>query len=259
MMPTPHIRRFRLILAAVDFSRASAKALRYAAATARACGGQVEAIHALDPLLSAAAARGYAESPLVAETEAALERFVRRTLGENAGARVRCAVVVGSARQVLMLEARRRRPDLVVIGTSGRRGVAKLFFGSTTEALLRRYHGAVMVVPPHSPNPGPRWPHGSIVAAVGAGPHRRAMITAAARTAEVFGAFLTVTALTAQTSSSHPRATSLMVLPLPDAARLRTFAQGTSAYAFVRGADVPVMVLRTGRRLGHPGLAPKAA
>ncbi len=255
MMPTPRTHRFRLILAAVDFSRASGRALRYAVATARACGGQVVAVHALDPLLSAAAGGVYAEPSYVADSEAALAAFVRRTLGDTVGARVQCAVVVGAARQALMLEARRRRPDVVVVGTSGRGGLSKLFFGSTTEALLRRYHGAVMVVPPGCPNPDARWPHDAIVAAIGPGAHRRAMLMAAARTAEVFGGFLTITTPAARLPRSSRQATALVVLPLHDAARIQTFTQGTAAYEFVRRAGVPVLVVRTGRRLGHTGAA----
>ena len=43
----------------------------------------------------------------------------------------------------------------------------------------------------------------------------------------------------------------LLVLPLPDAPRLRTFTQGTTAYEFVRRAPVPVLVTHSGRPIGH--------
>jgi hypothetical protein len=43
----------------------------------------------------------------------------------------------------------------------------------------------------------------------------------------------------------------MVVLPLPDSARLKTFTQGTDAYDFVRRAHVPVLVMHTGRRIGH--------
>jgi len=49
-------RRFRSILCAVDFSRHSAMALRYAAALARNRQAWLTAVFAVDPLLSAAAA-----------------------------------------------------------------------------------------------------------------------------------------------------------------------------------------------------------
>ena len=251
MMPPARTRRFRLILAAVDFSTQSAHALRYAVAMARACGGRVVAVHALDPLLEAAVATAYAERPLVRDTREELIRFARKTLGADAARGLRYSVVIGAPRQALMAEAVRRRPDVIVVGTNARGGVPKLFFGSTTEGLLRRYHGAVLVVPPESGNPGPAWPHGNVVAAVGSGPHQRAMVSAAARTAEIFGGWLSMTPPEGRLPRSRARGVPMVVLPLPDSARVKTFTQGTQAYEFVRRAHVPVLVMHTGRRIGH--------
>jgi len=251
MMPTPLTRRFRLILAGVDFSAESAHALRYAAATARRCGGRVVAVYAVDPLLSAAAAaQAYAQYPIEQDARKELERFVRKTLGPADAGHVECAVVVGSARQALADEARRRHADVVVLGTRGRGGISKMFFGSTTEGLLRRYHGAVMVVPPRCGNPDSDWPVGSMVAEVPPGPHHSAMLSAAARTAEVFGAWLTA-AEPGPFADRRQEAAQLIVLPIPDAARLQTFTQGTRAYEFIRRAGVPVLVMHTGRRIGY--------
>jgi nucleotide-binding universal stress UspA family protein len=251
MMPRPRTRRFRLILAAVDFSPQSAHALRYAVAMARASGGRVVAFHAVDPLLGAALVRAYAEGPLIRETKEDLRRFVRKTLGAGGADAVECSVVVGPARQALMTESARRRPDVVVMGTNARRGIAKIFFGSTTEAMLRRYHGTILVVPPHCPDPGETWPDGKIVAAIPNGPHRRAALSAATRTADIFGGWLTTTSPGARLPRSSRRRVPLLVLPLPEAARLRTFRQGTTAYEFVRRAPVPVLVTHSGHPIGH--------
>jgi nucleotide-binding universal stress UspA family protein len=259
MMPTPLAHRFRLILAGVDFSLESGHALRYAVATARRCGGRVLALHVIDPLLSTAAATAYAERPLVDEARAELDRFVRRTLGAEAAVSVTCEVMVGTTRQVLIDESRRRHPDVVVLGTQGRGGFSKVFFGSTTEALLRRYHGAVMVVPPKCGDPDAHWPGGSIVAAVPAGLHHRAMMSAAARTAEVFGAWLTVVPPEPPGGRTRWHPAPLVVLPMPDSARLETFRQGTQAYEFVRRVGVPVLVMHTGRRIGHVELPKQVA
>ena len=259
MMPTPHAHRFRLIVAAIDFSTQSARALRYAAATARAAGGRVVALHALDPLLSAAAARAYAERVLMTETREELSRFVSKILGPDDAEAVECVVTIGPARQVLIQESGRRHADVVVMGTNGRGGVSKLFFGSTTESLLRRYHGAVMVVPPRAPMPEATWPGGRLLAAIPAGPHRQAMASAAARTAEVFGAWLTLDVAAEESFRTPRQSAPLVVLPLPDAARLRTFRQGTAAYEFVRRARVPVLVMHTGRRIGHVTTSRRAA
>ena len=259
MMPTPLQHRFRLILAGVDFSPESAHALRYACATARRCGGRVLALHVVDPLLSTAAATAYAERPLVDEATAELDRFVRRTLGAETAAAVTSEVVVGSAREALIDESRRRHPDVVVLGTHGRGGFSKVFFGSTTEALLRRYHGAVLVTPPRCSDPDANWPGGSIVAAVPSGLNHRAMVSAAARTAEVFGSWLTVVPPESPGARTRWHPAPLVVLPMPDSARLETFRQGTQAYEFIRQVGVPVLVMHTGRRIGHVELPKRVA
>jgi hypothetical protein len=134
------------------------------------------------------------------------------------------------------------------MGTHGHRGAAKLFFGSTTEAVLRRFRGPVLAVPPHCRGPQAAWPGGSIVAAVDDGPHRRASLFAAARMADAFGAWLSVAPAVPATATR--RATRMIILPLPSRARLRMLRQGSAAYRFVCAARSPVLVLRAGTRAG---------
>jgi nucleotide-binding universal stress UspA family protein len=259
MMPTPLARRFRLIVAGVDFSPESARALRYAVAIARRCGGHIVALHAVDPLLEAAAARAYAARAVIADTRAELHRFAAKALGPEVAATVEYSIGVGTSRDVLTHECTRRHADVVVLGTHGRGGLPKLFFGSTTEALLRRYHGAVMVVPRRCADPDEKWPGGAAVGAVAPGLHHRAMMSAASRTAEVFGCWLTV--VPPELPHGHRRwhPAPLVILPMPDSARLETFRQGTRAYEFVRGVGVPVLVMHTGRRIGHVEVPKKVA
>jgi nucleotide-binding universal stress UspA family protein len=249
-------RRFRSVLCAVDFSAQSAKALRYAAAVAGAAGGRVTAIHAVDPLLSAAAAVAYDSGALETRAHADLVRFVKRTIPGDAAAAVRCVVAVGAAGPVVLAYARRVRAGLVVMGTHGRRGAAKLFFGSTTAAVLRRFRGPILAIPPHCRGPQAAWPGGSIVAAIDAGRHRRAMLSAAARMAEAFGAWLSVAPAVPATATR--RGTRMIILPLPSRGRLRMLRQGSAAYRFVCAARSPVLVLRAGSRAGavtHPSRA----
>jgi nucleotide-binding universal stress UspA family protein len=247
MMPLAKSHRFRSIVCAVDLSRYSAAALRYASALAASAGGSLTAVVAVDPVLSAAAAVAYA-SPIV-ERDAAreLSRFVRATLGDAEGSRTACVARVGPARAAVLKEAHRLHADIVVIGTSGRRRATKLFFGSTTEAVLRRFRGAVLVVPPHCRAPRGGWPGTSIVAAIGEDRHRRAEIGAAARMAEHFGAWLSIVPADLA-SATRPGRAGLIIYPLPRAGRLRTFQQGSSAYRFICGSRAPVLVIRAARR-----------
>jgi nucleotide-binding universal stress UspA family protein len=259
MMPSPRRSRFRRILAGVDFSAPSAKALRYAVALRKAAGGRVVAVHAIDSLLTAAASRAYAVAPLIQETRADLEKFVASAVGVQAAANIDCVVTVGPAREALIDQSRRLRPDVVVIGTNGRGGVAKVFFGSVAEALLRRYQGAVMAVPPGRGNPDASWPGPYVLAAVGRSAHRRAMMTTSARVAEILGAWVSVVDPKAAIQRPHRRDAELLLLPLPKANRFKTFRQGTAAYEFVRAARRPVLVIHTGGRIGHAETVRKVA
>jgi nucleotide-binding universal stress UspA family protein len=49
--------------------------------------------------------------------------------------------------------ARERSCELIVISTHGLTGIRKLFFGSTTERVLRETTRPVLVTPPHDPGP----------------------------------------------------------------------------------------------------------
>jgi len=249
MMPTPRSHRFRSIVAGVDFSSRSAKALRYAVAMARAGGGRVRAIYVIDTLLVAAAARAYSERRLIAESRDDLERFVRASVGRDLARGVTCTVVSGAPRSRLAEACRRFRADVLVLGTHGRGGFAKAFFGSTTEGLLRRYRGAILAIPARCPDPAEGWPGPSIAAAVPPGGQRRAMVLAATRMADVVGAWLTLTELAA--ARATPSRGGLTILPLPGTSRLRAFREGTTAYEFLRRARGPVLVVHTGRRVGH--------
>jgi len=243
MLPLPKSHRFRSIVCAIDFSRPSAAALRYACAMAASSGGTVTALFVVDPLLSAAGAAAYDSKVVEREALRDLQRFVRATLGSSVAPGVQCAVATGPARKAVISEARRLRADVVVIGTNGRRGAPKLFFGSTAESVLRHFHGAVLVIPPRCRAPRQAWPGSTIVAAVGRDRHRRAEIGAAARVAEHFGAWLAIVPVDAG-DGPKPDSATLVIYPLPRAGRLATFRQGGAAYRFICASRSPVLVIR---------------
>lgn len=133
------------IVCGVDFSGQSANALRYAAALADAWSGQLRVVHAIEPMLTAAAA--YAGSKLERETKVDLARFTSRALGASRVRRVRSVVRVGRPAEVLLGEAERCRPSLIVMGTHGLRGLARVLVGSIAEGVVRRARVPVLVVP----------------------------------------------------------------------------------------------------------------
>ena len=152
--------RWRSILCPVDFSECSREALRYAADIAHRTGGRLSIVYVNAPLLSLAAARALHRRPHVlrlAQTE--LERFVDASIG--AERRPACSVVQGNPAAEILKAARRLKSDLIVMGTHGLRGFDKLFFGSTTDHVLRRVTVPLLVVPlsntstkPQPPRPG---------------------------------------------------------------------------------------------------------
>lgn len=140
---------FRSILCPVDFSPHSRDALRHAVATAQRFGGRVTVMFVEDPLLSAAVG-GLSAGQLVARTKIELERFVTRSIAARRPVQNEIAQVVatGNPADEILRAAKHLRSDLIVIGTQGLGGFRKLFFGSTTEQILRRVAIPVLAIPP---------------------------------------------------------------------------------------------------------------
>ncbi|MBI4264360.1 MAG: universal stress protein [Acidobacteria bacterium] len=134
----------RSILAGVDFSEPSRVALDLAARLGRQCGAALHVVHAEDPLLTAAARHHGID--LSSDTLAELRAFVERTPAAHA-CTPRLHVVVGRAVDVLCDAAGQHEADVTVVGSHGMSGATRLFFGSTTEGVLRAASRPVLVVP----------------------------------------------------------------------------------------------------------------
>jgi nucleotide-binding universal stress UspA family protein len=144
------------ILCPIDFSPASAGALRCAAAVAEARGARLLVLTVADPLLTEALdlGTGVAWSPDDCAHE--IEEFVRETLGAespNPGVTLEYKVAVGKCSGEILRVAREQSCELIVISTHGLSGFRKLFFGSTTERVLRETTIPVLVTPPLDPGP----------------------------------------------------------------------------------------------------------
>src|SRR5690349_21376332 len=138
---------FKSILCGVDFSRYSASALRHAAALARVNGASLTVVYVVDPLLSTAAAVAYNSRAIASGARAELQRFVRAALKPQRMPSVRIIVAIGKPAPAVLHTAERIGADVVVVGTRGLTGFKKAFFGSTTEAILRRSRLPVLAVP----------------------------------------------------------------------------------------------------------------
>lgn len=143
------------ILCPIDFSAASAGALRYAAAIAAHVATRLIVLSVEDPLLTEAAdlGTGIVWSPEDCQRE--MEQFAAKTFGAESSTltALEYEVAVGKPAREILRVARERSCELIVISTHGLTGMRKLFFGSTTERVLRETTRPVLVTPPLDPGP----------------------------------------------------------------------------------------------------------
>jgi nucleotide-binding universal stress UspA family protein len=146
-------RGYQSILSAVDFSPQSSAALQMAAELTRRFGGHLTVL-CVDPLSGpGAVAVGYDQKLVRKSTLRQLDSLMERVvgpigLGSNAWS---VETVIGKPAHAIVKFARRINADLLVMGTNGRRGPAKLFLGSVAQAVLRQAPAPVLVVPRSQP------------------------------------------------------------------------------------------------------------
>lgn len=125
----------RRILHPSDFSRASGAAFKKAVELAKSDRAELMLVHVMSPI-APIAGEGYV-SPKMYEDIAAssrawaqkqLDRLLAKT--KTAGVRAKSYVLEGVAHDQIARIARSRHADLIVMGTHGRSGLAKLFLGS---------------------------------------------------------------------------------------------------------------------------------
>jgi universal stress protein A len=141
------------VLCPVDFSEPSRSALCYAAAVADHFGARLTVLTVDDPLLTEVATTSGQFPSLAQVTMHELERFCRETLPDyEAGPKkIELRVTVGKPATEILHEANQMQADLIVISSHGRSGVRKMFFGSTTERVLRETTVPVLITPDAKP------------------------------------------------------------------------------------------------------------
>jgi nucleotide-binding universal stress UspA family protein len=135
------------ILCATDFSPCSRTATRLAAALARRRGEPLLLLHAL-----ASMPVDFFDAP-VGSVDWAKEMFiaaqteVERQAAEirRTGITVETRVVLGAAADIVVEVARASGASLIVVGTHGRKGAARLFLGSCAEQVVRHAPCPVLV------------------------------------------------------------------------------------------------------------------
>jgi nucleotide-binding universal stress UspA family protein len=144
------------VIAATDFSDVSIRAVRVAAAQAQRRGSPLHLLHASDVGLFAlgrasAAAMPYllSSSPMTLDGLDNLHAVAKHRLDETlAGLDVAgtTAVIAGSAADVIVQYAESLQAELVVVGTHGRSGFARLTLGSTAASVIESAPCSVLIV-----------------------------------------------------------------------------------------------------------------
>jgi nucleotide-binding universal stress UspA family protein len=139
------------VLIATDFSEASEKALRHSLALARFYGSRFCLAHVVSSLgvtMAGPDAIAACEEAVLREAAALKASLVRS--GALSGIQHKFIVRRGELWSVLQEIIREESTDLLVVGTHGRHGIAKLFFGSIAEQIFRQADCPVLTFGPHS-------------------------------------------------------------------------------------------------------------
>ena len=144
------------ILCPVDFSEASRSALRYARVVADHFAARLLILTVEDPLLTEAIDLGTGHLWDPEDTRRELAHFASSALGGNPlkGSEVEYEVAVGKPPKQILHTAQENDCDLIVMSTHGLTGMRKMFFGSTTERVLRETTVPVLAVVPTEAVPG---------------------------------------------------------------------------------------------------------
>ena len=125
----------RRVVHPTDFSAASGAAFKKAVEMAKAGRGELLLVHVLSPVMPVPG-DGYISPKVYDEIAAStrawagkqLDRLLRKA--KASGARAKGVLLEGVPHEQIVRFARSRRAAVVVMGTHGRSGLAKLFLGS---------------------------------------------------------------------------------------------------------------------------------
>jgi nucleotide-binding universal stress UspA family protein len=192
-----------LVLCPVDFSPPSADIARHAvafAAIAQSLAGaaRVTLLHVIEPLLVQAAAMSGDQTRLQDDCRHALAALASSVASTALAEPPALEIRTGLPHVEILKAAAERHATLIVLGTQGQTGAARLFFGSTAQRVLRETATPVLVVPPgasplvQNGAAGPTLALAHIIAAVDFGDTTAVTVQAAAGLAARTGAALTL-------------------------------------------------------------------
>jgi nucleotide-binding universal stress UspA family protein len=138
------------ILCPVDFSAGSKASLSYAQDLAKRVGAELYLVHAYENPVYVLPMSGYVgpTAEILAGVRKQIDDELARWKDEVAkqGLVVRGEVLEGAPYRVVLDAADEYKPDLIVMGTHGRTGLAHVLIGSVAERVVRMAHCPVLTV-----------------------------------------------------------------------------------------------------------------
>jgi universal stress protein A len=123
------------ILYATDFSKASGRALEEAVRLAKQNKAEILVVHVIEPV-PYVAGEEFASGEIYTRLEEISKREAQASLAKlmqrlkTMKVRAQSLLLKGSAHDQIVKAAKSKKADMIVIGTHGRTGLAKLFMGS---------------------------------------------------------------------------------------------------------------------------------
>ena len=184
----------RTILAAVDFSPSSERALDYALAVAKRAGATLHVLHAwrAPPWSPPVGSAPVEQTTLMENALDSWRRSAERELdalrerAERDGVTCHMHFEPGTASATIAQAVKDLGADLALVGARGRSALAHVLLGSAAERLMRISTCPVLVVPERTQVP-PRLPLRKIVVAVDFSPPARRALGLALRLGQVLG------------------------------------------------------------------------
>jgi universal stress protein A len=149
------MRPIKTILVPTDFSDAAARALRSACDMADAFGATIHLLHVFEnPFAAGSFMEMYTPAPpdFIAQTDQRIRLQLEALLTDEQKAKysVVFATRMGSAAPEILEYAQEHGAiDLIVLGATGRRAVARLVMGSVADRIVRTAPCPVLTVHPH--------------------------------------------------------------------------------------------------------------
>ena len=142
----------RKILVPIDFTETSDKALDFALELAQKLDASVTAMHSYEiPVLGFPDGALVATFDVAARVQEAAQKGLDAAVAPRAakGAKIKAVLREGNAYEEILALAEEEKSDFIVIGTHGRRGLARALLGSVAENVIRTSKLPVLTI--HGP------------------------------------------------------------------------------------------------------------